>query len=83
MQTDVNSGTDNPLLSYTIAAGSPAKAAGSDGMDIGLRFDATGMLNWNNSRAPRIPYIYSLNIPNPTISAGTNLNVEVTAKKNN
>ncbi len=81
-QTAVNAGTNNPLLNFTIAAG-PANNTGSDGKDMGLLFDASGSLNWTNSRMSRIPFIFSMNITNPTISPGGSLNVQVEARKNN
>jgi hypothetical protein len=81
-QNGVNSGTDNPLLNFTIAAG-PANNTGSDGKDMGLLFDASGSLNWTNSRMSRIPFIFSMNITNPTISPGGSLNVQVEARKSN
>lgn len=81
-QTAVNAGADNPIADFTIAAG-PANNAGNDGKDLGLMFDATGSLNWASARGARLPFIFSMNITNPTVSPGTNLNVEVTAKKNN
>ena len=81
-QTAVNAGTDNPILDFSIAAGA-ANNAGTDGKDLGLLFDATGNLNWNNARGARIPFIFSMNIINPTVAPGANLNVEVTAKKQN
>ncbi len=81
-QTGVNSGTNNVLQDFTIAAG-PANDAGSDGKDIGLLFDAVGSLNWNNSRGSRLPFVFSMNIVNPTIPQGGTLNVQVEARKNN
>jgi len=81
-QVEINKGTDNPLLDFTVAAG-PANNSGSDGKDMGLLFDATGSLNWASARGARLPYIFSMNITNPTVAPGGNLNVEVTAKKNN
>ncbi|TCD26902.1 hypothetical protein EZ456_10235 [Pedobacter psychrodurus] len=81
-QTAVNTGVDNIIADFTIAAG-PANNAGNDGKDLGLLFDATGSLNWVSARGARLPFIFSMNITNPTVSPGTNLNVEVTAKKNN
>jgi hypothetical protein len=81
-QTAVNTGVDNIIADFTIAAG-PANNAGNDGKDLGLLFDATGSLNWASARGARLPFIFSMNITNPTVSPGTNLNVEVTAKKNN
>lgn len=81
-QTAVNTGADNPIADFTIAAG-PANNSGNDGKDLGLLFDATGSLNWASARGARLPFIFSMNITNPTVSPGTNLNVEVTAKKNN
>lgn len=81
-QTAVNTGVDNIIADFTIAAG-PANNTGNDGKDLGLLFDATGSLNWVSARGARLPFIFSMNITNPTVSPGTNLNVEVTAKKNN
>ena len=81
-QALVNAGTSNPLLNYTIAAG-PANNAGSDGKDMGLMYDANSSLNWTISRTTRLPFIYSMNVTNPTIPAGGTLNVTVEARKNN
>lgn len=81
-QASVNGGVNNPLLDFTIAAGS-ANNAGSDGKDMGLLFDAVGSLNWANSRGSRLPFIFSMNIVNPTIPVGGTLNVQVEARKNN
>jgi len=81
-QTGVNGGSNSPLQDFTIAAG-PANNSGSDGKDMGLLFDATGSLNWTNSRASRLPFIFSMNIVNPTIPQGGTLTVQVEARKNN
>lgn len=81
-QTSVNAGSSNPSLNFTIAAG-PANNSGSDGKDMGLLFDATGSLNWNNSRNSRIPRIFSMNITTPTVTPGGNLSVTVDARKSN
>ena len=81
-QTAVNAGTNNPLLDFTIPAG-PANNTGSDGKDMGLLYDAIGSLNWAFSRGSRLPFIFSMNIVNPTIPAGGTLNVVVEARKNN
>ena len=81
-QTGVNGGTNNALQDFTIAAG-PANNSASDGKDMGLLFDATGSLNWNNSRGSRLPFIFSMNIVNPTIPQGGTLTVQVEARKNN
>jgi hypothetical protein len=81
-QTAINAGTDNPLNDFTIAAG-PANNTGSDGKDMGLLFDAVGSLNWTTSRGSRLPFIFSMNIVNPTIPVGGTLNVQVEARKNN
>lgn len=82
-QAAVNSGSNsNLLLNFTIAAG-PANNIGTDGKDLGLLFDATGSLNWTNSRMSRLPYVYSMNISNPSIPAGGTLTVQVEARKNN
>ncbi len=81
-QTSVNAGTYNPLLDFTIAAG-PANNSGSDGKDMGLLYDAAGSLNWTTSRTSRLPFIFSMNIINPTIPQAGTLNVQVEARKNN
>lgn len=81
-QSGVNAGTNNPIADYTIAAG-PANNSGSDGKDMGLLFDATGSLNWTTSRTSRLPFIFSMNITNPTIPQAGSLNVQVEARKNN
>lgn len=81
-QAAVNAGTMNGLLNFTIAAG-PANNSGSDLKDMGLLYDPVGSLNWNNSRGSRLPFIYSMNITNPTIPAGGTLSVVVEARKNN
>ena len=81
-QASVNAGSNNALNDFTIAAG-PANNSASDGKDMGLLYDAVGSLNWANSRASRLPFIFSMNITNPTIAAGGTLNVQVEARKNN
>ncbi len=81
-QASVNAGVDNPLLNFTIAAG-PANNSGSDSKDMGLLYDVVGSLNWTTSRTSRLPYIFSMNIINPTIAAGGTLTVQVEARKNN
>jgi hypothetical protein len=81
-QTAVNSGNNSGLLNFTIASG-PANNTGSDGKDMGLLFDATGSLNWTNSRNSRLPRIYSMNITTPTVTPGGSLSVTVDARKSN
>lgn len=81
-QTSINAGSSNPLLNFTIASG-PANNSGSDGKDMGLLFDATGSLNWINSRNSRLPRIFSMNITTPTVTPGGNLSVTVDARKSN
>jgi hypothetical protein len=81
-QASVNAGTNNALLDFTIAAG-PANNSGSDGKDMGLLFDATGSLNWTNSRNSRIPRIFSMNITTPTVPAGGNVSVTVESRTSN
>jgi hypothetical protein len=78
----INAGNGSPLLNFTISAGS-ANNSGSDGKDLGLLFDSTGSLNWDNSRNSRIPRIFSMNITTPTIPVGGNLSVTVEARKSN
>ncbi len=81
-QVAVTAGTNNPLLNFTIPAG-PANNSGTDGKDMGLLYDPVGSLNWTSCRISRIPFIYSINITNPTIPVGGTLNVVVEARKNN
>lgn len=81
-QTQVNAGSSNALLNFTIASG-PANNSGSDGKDMGLLFDATGSLNWTNSRNSRLPRIFSMNITTPTVTPGGNLSVTVDARRSN
>lgn len=81
-QSAVDNGINDPLLDFTIASG-PANNSGTDGKDMGLLYDVAGSLNWVNSRASRLPFIFSMSITNPTISQGGSLEVKVEAKKNN
>jgi hypothetical protein len=81
-QAQVNAGSFSGLLNFTIAAG-PANNSGSDGKDMGLLYDATGSLNWDNSRNSRVPRIFSMNITTPTVTPGGNLSVTVEARKSN
>jgi hypothetical protein len=81
-QASVTAGNSSPLLNFSIAAG-PANDAGTDGKDLGLLYDVTGSLNWNNSRNSRLPRITIMNITTPTISQGGTLNVTVEARKSN
>lgn len=81
-QTQVNAGSSNALLNFTIASG-PANNSGSDGKDMGLLFDVTGSLNWTNSRNSRLPRIFSMNITTPTVTPGGNLSVTVDARRSN
>lgn len=81
-QTTINNGNSSPNLNFTIASGA-ANNSGSDGKDMGLLFDATGSLNWTNSRNSRVPRIFSMNITTPTVTPGGNLSVTVDARKSN
>lgn len=81
-QATINAGNGSPLINFTIASG-PANNTGSDGKDMGLLFDATGSLNWTNSRNSRVPRIFSMNITTPTVTPGGNLSVTVDARKSN
>ena len=81
-QTAVDAGSGNPLMDLTIAAG-PANNSGTDGKDMGLLFDVTGSLNWNNGRNSRLPRIFKMNVVNPTVAAGGTISVTVEAKTSN
>ncbi len=80
-QADVNAGTANPLLSFTIAAG-PANNSATDGKDMGLLFEATGPSNWARSRAASLPFIKSMELTTPTVPAGSTVNISITAQQN-
>jgi len=82
MATSVLGNPPSATSDFSIAAG-PANNAGADGKDIGLLYDATGSLNWANSRNSRLPRIFSMNISNPTVSSGGTLQVVVEARKSN
>jgi hypothetical protein len=81
-QTEVGSGKTDFSLNFSIASG-PADNAASDGKDMGLLFDPVGSLNWATGRTSRLPVIVSMSISNPTVAPGQNLNVQVSARKNN
>ena len=81
-QALVNSGSANPLMNLTIAAG-PANNSGTDAKDMGLFFDATGSLNWSNSRNSRLPRILKMNVVNPTVAVNGNITITVEAKTSN
>lgn len=81
-QAAVNNGSTNPLNDFTIASG-PANNSGSDGKDMGFLYDATGSLNWVNSRNSRLPRIFAMNVITPTVPAGGNVTVNVDARVSN
>jgi len=78
----VEANNTSPLLNFTISSG-PGDNGGSDTKDIGLLYDASGSLNWTNSRASRMPFIYSMNITTPTVAPGGNVSVTVESRRNN
>ncbi len=81
-QAAVNAGTASSISDFTIAAG-PANNTGSDAKDMGFLFDATGSLNWVNSRSSRLPRIFSMNVITPTVPAGGNVTINVDARISN
>jgi hypothetical protein len=81
-QSSVNNGVNDPLLDFTIAAGA-ANSTGTDGKDMGLLYDASGSLNWANSRMSRLPFVYSMNVTNSSTPAGSSLNVQIEARRSN
>lgn len=81
-QSSVNTGVNNPLLDFSISAGT-ANNGGSDGKDIGLLYDLSGSLNWVNSRMSRLPFIFSMNITTPTVVPGGSINVQIESRRNN
>jgi len=76
-QIDVNNGVFNLLLDFTIPSGY-ANDAGTDGKDLGLLFDATGFLNWTNSRNSKLPVVNQLTI-NSSANPGGNLEIHLKA----
>lgn len=81
-QASVNSGVNDPLLDFSIAAG-PANNSGTDGKDRGLLFETVGSLNWTNARTSRLPYIYSMQTITPTVAPGGSITVTVEARTSN
>ena len=81
-QAAVDAAVLNGLLNFTIASG-PANNGGNDGKDMGLLYDASGSLNWANSRNSRLPRIYKMKIINPTVASGGNVTVNIEAKVSN
>lgn len=81
-QAGVNAGTNNALQDFTIASG-PANNSGSDGKDMGLLYDATGSLNWTNSRNSLLPRIFQMLVTTPTVAPGGNITVNVDARVSN
>ncbi len=62
---------------FNITNGSPADNGGTDGTDMGV-YGGPG--DYDQNGIPRIPYIASYNIANPTISPGGTLNVTFKSK---
>jgi hypothetical protein len=81
-QAAVNAGSLSGTADYTIATG-PANNSGSDSKDMGLLYDVTGSLNWDNSRNSRLPRIFSMNVVSPTVPAGGTVIVNIEARVSN
>lgn len=62
---------------YNLQVTSPAKNYGTDSKDLGVY---GGIGDYNQNGIPRIPYIASFNISNPTVAPGGTLNVDFKAK---
>jgi hypothetical protein len=62
---------------FNITNGSPADNGGTDGTDMGV-YGGSG--DYDRDGLPRLPYIASYNIANPTISPGGTLNVTFKSK---
>lgn len=65
-------------LDYHLQSSSPGKNAGSDGTDIGP-YGGTKPFVWGGAFS--IPKVTQMTISNPIINSGTNINVNVKAKK--
>jgi len=79
-QADIDAGTFNPLLDFSIPSG-PANNSATDGKDMGVLFDETSTMNWAYGRNSRLPYIYSMNVLNTSVPAGGVLNIQLNARK--
>lgn len=66
---------------YNVTGASPAHNAGTDGTDLGIYGGAAPMPDLTGM--PGIPQMIQMNIMNPVITPGTNLNVNFKARKNN
>lgn len=80
-QAAVNNGTANTISNYTISSG-PANNAGTDGKDMGLLYDPTGLNNWIHGRNARMPSVTLMTITNPVLVVGEVLQVNIEARKN-
>ena len=73
--------TNDPLLNFTIVSGQ-ANNSGTDVKDLGLLFDTTGSLNWNNCRMSRIPYVFNFTIITPNVGPGQMVHFNLEARRN-
>jgi len=76
--TGSTSGYYDISLDYHLQASSPGKNAGTDGTDIGP-YGGTKPFVWGGAFS--IPKVTQMTISNPIINSGTNINVNVKAKK--
>ncbi len=76
--TGSTSGAYDISLDYHLQASSPGKNAGTDGTDIGP-YGGTKPFVWGGAFS--IPKVTQMTISNPIINSGTNINVNVKAKK--
>ena len=72
------SGYYDITLDYHLQASSPAKNAATDGTDIGP-YGGSNPFVWGNDMS--IPKVTEMTISNPVVNQGTNINVNVKAKK--
>ncbi|MBL7766854.1 MAG: hypothetical protein JNJ58_12210 [Chitinophagaceae bacterium] len=79
-QSQVDAGTYNPLLDFSITTG-PANNSATDGKDMGVLFEETSTMNWAYGRNTRLPYIHTINLLNSSVPAGGTLNVQIQARK--
>lgn len=64
---------------YRLSNGSPGHLAGSDGLDIGL---FGGNYTWENRKYPKaFPHLEILNVINGSVPQGTDVNINLKAKK--
>ena len=79
-QTDINAGGYTNVNWFVVNPGSPT-LSGMAGDPVMGPYGGSGAYDFRRASASSLPYVYSLTIGNPTIQAGSNLNIDVIGKK--